>query len=178
MKGNKKILVVALLVLLIAVSFTTYAIYRTNFSGTGSLKAAAWSVKLKKGQTELSQNFTFGYDDITWTTLTGYGDTIAPGSSGTITYTVDASGSEVDVIISSAIDSSNLPTGLTVTLAGNATQTINYNDDSKTKDIVLNVAWAGAESDDTTKDGNDLSKQGQTLSIPVTVTAKQSLIGH
>ena len=46
MKGNKKILLLSILVLLITVCFGTYAIYRASGSANGSIKAAAWSVKI------------------------------------------------------------------------------------------------------------------------------------
>ena len=178
MKGDKKTLIIAILVLLLSVTFSTYAIYRTNYTGNATIKTAAWTVKLKDGSGTEVQNLNFDFDDITWTSLTGYNDTIAPGSTGTISYTIDATGSEVDVDITSSIDTTGLPTGLTVTMAGNATQTIAFSDSPQTKTITLNVAWAGAESDDSTKDSNDLSKQGQNFVIPVTVTAKQSLVNH
>lgn len=178
MKGNKKILVIAALLLLISVSFTTYAIYRTSFSGTGTVKAAAWSVKLKKGATEV-QNLNFDYSDITWTTLTGYNNTIAPGSQGTITFTVDASGSEVDVLVGATVDQTNLPTGFTVTNVSDPA-TISYasGEGNMTATVTLTVAWAGTDEDTTEKDESDLAKKGQNITIPVTVTAKQSLVNH
>ena len=59
MKGNKKILVLSVMVLLLSVCFTTYAIYRSSGNGTGSVKAAAWSVKVK-GTDIAKANFDFG----------------------------------------------------------------------------------------------------------------------
>lgn len=180
MKGNKKVLVIAVLLLLISVSFTTYAIYRNSWTGNGTINAAAWEVKLKKGSTEV-QNVNFDASDIVWTNRTGYNDTIAPGSTGTITYTVDASGSEVDVLVDAAIDTTNatLPTGLTITGLSSPT-TIPYADGAgnMTATITVTVAWAGADSDDATKDTNDMSFEGQELSIPMTITAKQSVANH
>ena len=177
MKGDKKILVVAVLLLLLAVSFSTYAIYRNESAGTGTVNAAAWSVKVKNQP--ISSTWTFSYSDIQWTTITGYNDTIAPGSSGTITIPVDATGSEVDVIITAALGTATLPAGMTVSLAsGSDQQTIGYNDASKVKNVVINVAWAGADSDTTGKDTTDLAVQATSLSIPVTLTAKQSVVGH
>ena len=179
MKGNKKVLTLAVLVLLLAVCFTTYAIYRQSASGTGSLNAAAWSVKVN-GTDIASANFDFDFDDITWTSLTGYNKTIAPGSEGYIEIPVDATGSEVDVILGATLGTvSGLPTGMTVALASGAdSQTIAYNASSMTATVRINVAWAGADSDDATKDGNDLDAAGDSFSIPVTLTAKQSLVSH
>ena len=180
MKGDKKILVAAILVLLLAVCFGTYAIYRATGNATGSIKTAAWSVKVN-GTDIASTNYTFGVDNITWTTLTGYNHTIAPGSEGYIEIPVDATGSEVDVVLTATLDSTTLPNGMTATLAsGNDSQTIAYStttDAMKTK-VRINIAWAGAESDTAEKDGTDLAAKGTTLSIPVTLTAKQSLAHH
>lgn len=177
MKGNKKILVLALLVLLLTVCFGTFAIYRNTADGTGSVTAAKWSVKINN--TDISSaNFNFDFDDITWTTLTGYNNTIAPGSEGTITIAVDATGSEVDVILSAALDTTNLPTGMTATVQGGNDQTIAYSSTSMTKNITINIEWEGTDSDTSTKDGTDLAAKGSTLSLPVTLTAKQSVVGH
>ena len=179
MKGNKKVLTLAVLVLLLAVCFTTYAIYRQSASGTGTLDAAAWSIKVN--DTDIaSANFDFDFDDITWTSKTGYNNTIAPGSEGYIEIPVDATGSEVDVILGAELGTvTGLPDGMTVALASGAdSQTIAYNASSMTANVRINIAWAGAESDNATKDANDLSKQNATFSIPVTLTAKQSLVSH
>ena len=180
MKGDKKILALAVLVLLLTVCFGTYAIYRSSTTATGSIKAAAWSVKVD-GTDIASANFTFDAGDITWTSLTGYNDTIAPGSEGYIEIPVDADGSEVDVILTAALGSTTLPTGMTATLASGAdSQTIAYSatEGAMETTVRINIAWAGAESDTSEKDGTDLAAQGTTLSIPVTLTAKQSLASH
>ncbi len=180
MKGDKKILVVALLVLLLTVCFGTYAIYRASGSATGTVKAAAWSVKVD-GTNIQSANYTFNASNITWTTLTGYNNTIAPGSSGYIDIPIDATGSEVDVLITAALGSTTLPNGMTATLAsGSDSQTIAYSttENAMKTNVRINIAWAGAESDDSTKDGTDIAASGTTLSIPVTLTAKQSLDNH
>ncbi len=180
MKGDKKILAVAILVLLLTVCFGTYAIYRASGSATGTVKAAAWSVKVD-GTDIASANYTFTAANITWTTLTGYNDTIAPGSAGYIEIPVDADGSEVDVILTAELGSVTVPNGMTVALAeGAGSQTIGYSatEGQMEKKVRINIAWAGAESDDAAKDGTDLAAQGSTISIPVTLTAKQSLVDH
>ena len=179
MKGDKKILVLAVLVLLLTVCFGSYAIYRSSATGTGTLKAAAWSVKVK-GTAISSANFNFNFDDITWTKLTGYNKTIAPGSTGTITIPVDATGSEVDVILTAELGQATLPAGMSVSIDGNATKTIAYSttEDAMKTNVVLNIQWLGSEEDDSSKDSSDLTAAGTNLSIPVTLTAKQSLTGH
>ena len=179
MKGNKKILTLAVLILLVAVCFGAYAIYRSSADGDGSVTAANWSVKINNTDID-SADFDFDATDITWTSLTGYNNTIAPGSEGYIDIAVDADGSEVDVILSATLDTSNLPTGMTATVQGGNSQTINYSATSGAMEttVRINIAWAGAESDDSTKDGTDLAVEGDSLTLPVTLTAKQSLTSH
>ena len=180
MKGNKKILVAALLVLLLTVCFGTYAIYRASGTATGSIKAAAWSVKVN-GTDIASTNYTFDASNITWTKLTGYNNTIAPGSEGYIEIPVDADGSEVDVILTATLGSTTLPAGMTATIAsGNESQRIPYSatEGSMEKTVRINIAWAGSEEDTSEKDTKDLETKGTTLSIPVTLAAKQSLESH
>lgn len=177
MKGNKKVLTLAVLVLLLAVCFTTYAIYRQSASGTGTLDAAAWSVQVN-GSDIASANFDFGINDITWTTHTGKNNTIAPGDSGTITIPVDATGSEVDVLVEATIDTANanLPDGFTATVSGNNGVTeIPYAASNMTDSITITVTWSGTVEDTSTKDGTDLDAAGDELSIPVTLTARQKL---
>ena len=70
---------------------------------------------------------------------------------------------------------------MTATLAsGDDSKTIAYSatEGAMETTVRINIAWAGAESDDATKDSNDLSFQGTTISIPVSLTAKQSLDNH
>ena len=182
MKGNKKVLVLAVLLLLISVSFTTYAIYKTSVAGNAKVTAATWDVKFKNGATELENNFEV--------TLTGADCTnnhvaqgkIAPGATCTKHITLDASSSEVDVTYQvstgavtaekggSAVETTNA-NAFTATLTP-ATGTIAYNADTKTVDLTLTVAWAGTENAETV-DPADTALSGATITVPVTLIAKQ-----
>ena len=181
MKGNKKLLVVAILVLLITVVFSTYAIYRTSQTANGSVKAAAWVVDIGTAE-QKSANFAFTAADINWTngTHTGKNNTIAPGDSGTITIPVDADGSEVDVLLTATIgDVSGLPAGMTATVTSgtNGIQTIPYSATAHAMEsnVVITITWTGTIEDESGKDDTDMAKQGTNLSIPVTLTARQKL---
>ena len=92
---------------------------------------------------------------------------------------VDATGSEVDVVLTATLGSTTLPTGMTATLASNS-QTIAYSTatNAMKTNVRINIAWTGSESDTSEKDGTDLAAKGTPLSIPVTLTAKQSLTHH
>ena len=182
MKGNKKILVVAILVLLIAVSFTTYAIYRTGISGSGSATAAGWNVVFKKGSDTVSNSFTFSGSDVTWTNNpSAVAGKIAPGATGYIEYSIDATGSEVDVIYEVAkgngatagIDVAIKDSTGTNTLTGE--QTLAYASSNMTTTFRIYITWSGTTEDTTTKDSTDISMQASSISIPITMTARQSL---
>ena len=184
MKGNKKILIIAILLFLITVSFTTYAIYRESTTATGSVGAAAWNVKVKKtgasgeGTAISSATLTFNASDITWTNHTGKNGKIAPGDSGTISFDVNALGSEVDVILEASMgDVSGLPNGITATVTSgtNGVQEIPYSTTNMTGTVVVTVTWTGTISDAASKDTTDLAAQGTNLSIPVVLTARQKL---
>ena len=178
MKGNKKILIAIVLLLIAAVSFTTYAIYRSSVTAEGSLKAAAWYVTLNGTDIEQVNNLTFDFDDIDWTTNTGYNDTIAPGDEGVIEYVVDATGSEVDVLVIAELeDGATLPDGMSVEITSgtNGVQEISYDESNMQATIEVTVKWDGALSDTTSKDTNDKSFEDQDLTIPVKLTVRQKL---
>ena len=182
MKGNKKILVIAILLLLISVTFSTYAIYRTSMSGTGTATAAGWDLKFKKGDTVLSNNFTFTGNDVTWTNNpSAVAGKIAPGATGYIEYTIDATGSEVDVIYSVA-KGSGATEGIDVaikdstgaTLTGD--KTLAYAASNMSTTVRIYVTWEGATTDESTKDTSDLALEtAGSISIPITMTARQSV---
>ena len=174
MKKNKKLLVIAVLLLLVTIGFS-YAIYRSSTTANGTVNAAAWSVKIN-GTDMDSVNYTFTGSDITWTTNPGKAGTIAPGASGYIDIPVDADGSQVDVILTAALGSATLPDGMTVSLSP-ASQTIDYSatEGQMETTIRVNIAWSGTTEDSNSKDGTDKTASGTTISIPVTLTARQKL---
>lgn len=182
MKGDKKLLIIAVLLLLISASFTTYAIYRENTTAEGTIRAANWVVKLDKGVTATNliseTNVTFTAADLTCgSTRYGKNNTIAPGDTCSVTFTVDATGSEVDVVVEAELDDTNavIPTGMTATATmsgGNGN--ISYATTGMTKTITLNVTWPGSVADSSSKDSTDLAKKGANLTIPVKITVRQA----
>ena len=178
MKGNKKILAVALLLLLVAVSFGTYAIYKTSVSGNATVTAASWSAVIKNGSDTLSANFALDYEDFTCTGGNSkVAGKIAPGDTCTASILVDLDGSEVDAQVGVTIDTTavtgpftaSLKDGATVVTSGNEVE-VPYSATAggmeKTIDVV--ITWA-ADNDGAT----DTPLQGSTIQIPVTITAHQ-----
>ena len=178
MKGNKKLLVVAILLLLITVSFATYAIYRESTTVTGTLSTAKWSVLVNDSSFDAA-TLTFGLNDLTCTSNPGKAGTIAPGAECYIDFAIDADGSEVDVVVDAELDtanSTNIPENMEVSMNG-GTLTIPYSatEGQMEGTVRLNVVWPGALSDDTTKDGEDLADNDKDVTIAVKLTARQSL---
>ena len=181
MKGDKKLLIIAVLLLLISVSFTTYAIYRETATGTGTIRTANWVVALDKGVSATTPiataNITFTAADLNCgSTRYGKNNTIAPGDSCTINFTVDALGSEVDVVVDATVNTTNVPANITVTPSyGGNDNKIPYSTTAMNKTITLDVAWAGAIGDNTAKDTADLNLKNTTFTIPVDITARQDI---
>ncbi len=180
MKGNKKILVAALLLLLISVSFGTYAIYRSNATATGTLTPAKWSVKLDGNEFQ-SASFTFTAADLVCDTNPAKASgTIAPGALCHIDIPVDADGSQVDVVLTAEIDTnaSTVTDDWEVGLAQSQIS-IPYSatEGQMEKTVTINVEWPGAESDTTAKDTADksLGASPAAKTIVVNLTAKQTL---
>ena len=182
-KGNKKLIIIAVLLLLAGVGIGTYSIYRSTATGTATVSTASWAVKVNGSSME-TNTFTFGSSDIVWSTNTSaVAGKIAPGSTGTISFEINATGSEVNVDYTATIDSVKIDnatvtnSGFTVTpaVASDMSGTINYNATSMKKKITLNVVWTGTNSDNSSKDAADKAMAGKDVKIQVTVTAKQHL---
>ena len=157
MKGNKKILVIAILLLLVVAISGTYAIYRTSISGEGGVTAAAWTIQFKDGQTTLSDNFSVTFTGADCQNSHVKDGVIAPGASCSKDITLVATGSEVDVAYEVTVDTSNITAtkgGNTVTTTGanvfSATATgtnnglITYGQ-TMTDTITVVLTWAGEE---------------------------------
>ena len=186
MKGNKKILVIAVLLLLIAVSYTTYAIYKTAAAGNAEVTAAKWDVKFKNGSTELTNNYTVELTGADCTNTHVAEGKIAPGATCTKEITLDASQAEVDVTYDVTVGtviaekggetvSTTGANAFTATLLNESNETngtIAYNAGTKTATLTLTVTWAGTENAETV-DPKDTALSGATIKVPVTLVAKQ-----
>ncbi len=183
MKGNKKILAVAVLLLLIAVGYGTYAIYRETQNVETSVETANWSVTVNENAFS-STTLEFDMDDLTCPTNPGKNGTIAPGAECYIDFDIDADGSEVDVVVEAELDetnSSNIPEHMEVALGdtdgneGPVTIAYSGTEGEMEETVRLNVVWPGALTDTTTKDGEDLLDKNKSVTIAVKLTARQAL---
>ena len=177
MKGNKKILAVALLLLLVAVSFGTYAIYKTNFAGTATVSAANWSAVLKDGEGTQIQTLALTAADFDCGNAQhGKNNTIAPGDTCTATINVDLSGSEVDAVVTAEIGTvTGLDTDrIHITSTTNPTGTITYAD-TMTSTLTIQLVWDGTATDTDANNTKDLAMKNLDFTIPVTITAAQAM---
>ena len=184
MKGNKKILVIAVLLLLIAVSYSTYAIYKTSVSGNASITAAKWEVEFLDGSTEIDDNFTltFGTAECTGNNHVKDGK-IAPGATCTKQIVLDTGASEVDVtyevtvgtvlVNGSAMDANANPITASVSPASG---TITYSSEgtARTPTLTVTVTWAGTDSDANPNAADTTIGEGPgVFTVPLTLVAKQ-----
>ena len=176
MKGNKKILIAILLVLFITLSFSTYAIYRSTATATGTVETAAWSVTVDGTDIETG-TITLNMAGATKTTI-GKNGKMAPGDTLTKVVTVDATGSEVDVIVTAAADTTNLPSGWTATATVANGGVIEYAASGMTAEVTVEVTWAGALTDNETKDTTDKGLAADEIDVPITLTARQKVAGE
>ncbi len=191
MKGNKKILVIAVLLLLITVSYGTYAIYKTTLTGAGEVTAAAWNIQFKDGNNVLTDTFTvtFGQSDCVNNSHVADG-VIAPGATCTKDITLVATGTQVDVDYTvtadnNAITATKNSTSVTTTGANTFTATLTdtsgdtldgeilMTDSPMSETLRVTLTWAGTESD--TVDPKDTDLNGATITVPLTLTAKQMI---
>ena len=179
--GNKKFLVVALLLLFVGVGFMTYALFTSTATGTATANVAAWSVKVNTDDIVTMDTFTFNAADIVWNSnqyvATGK---IAPGSTGTISFDIDATGSEVAVdytvtVGTIKVGNSSINNDKISVSPIESTGTIEYSTQSNAmkRRITLNITWTA--QDNAEVNSKDMTLAGQTINIPVTVVVTQKV---
>lgn len=178
MKG--KIAFFVMLFLAFGLYTTTYAMFKTSKSGTGSLSAAKWSVKFSTGSTEITENTVIPLSNITWNNELGNvaDGKIAPGSYTTFNILIDASGTEtsVDYKINTTFTSSNFEVTIgNTTVKDSGTIAYSDNDEEMKLLVPVRVEWLGNISDDKNKNVYDLSFKNTTLEIPIEVVVAQKL---
>ncbi len=168
MKGNKKVLVAIVLLLLISVTFTTLAIYRSTATAEGTVTAAKWKVKVNGTEVStatLTATFTPA------TTNIGMNGKMAPGDIATATFEVDATESEVPIKVDSAtVVEGTVPAGFEATVGE-----VTY-DGTQKATVTVELTWTGVIGDNEEKDTADKAKQGTTITgVQVQLTVRQKL---
>ena len=185
MKGNKKILVIAILLLLIAVSYGTYAIYKSSVSGTAQATAAKWAIEFKSGSTTYTSTMDITFDGSECTNnnnhvASGY---IAPGVTCTKNIEIDATGTQVDVEYSLettgsvTVNNTTIPANsnnITASI-GAADGQILMSDDPQSDTVPVTITWGGLEGTSYDPGDTSIGEGSWVISVPVTLTAKQMM---
>lgn len=180
-KLNRGLLIIAALLLVVTISLSTYAIYKSSATGDATASVARWAVTVNDDNIVSTSTLTFDGDSIVWTANEHVAaGKIAPGQTGTITFEIDASASEVSVDYEITIGSIIVDDvvvdndAISASIAGGATSgTIEYDETSANmiETVTLNIAWAATDSD--TQNAKDMALAGKDIKIPVTIVAKQ-----
>ena len=110
MKKKTKLLI-ALLLVFVGVGLT-YAVYTTSVGGNANVESANWLIKVKVNETET--DVSNGSNNASL----GSCQKLAPGGSCTLPFRVDATGTEVDTILT--VELGNNVTGATLEELTNA----------------------------------------------------------
>ena len=152
MKKNKKVLIIALVLLAITLSFIggrTFSKYIAEVNGSGTADIANWVFKVN-GQEDSVQNVNLlsTYNDETLVN-----NKVAPGTSGSFNIVIDATGSEVGVDYNvTFLNESEKPQNLVFMyddtkystiqdLEQDLSGTINANEENKTRTITIDWEW-------------------------------------
>ena len=184
MDGNKKILIIAILMMLIAVSYGTYAIYKTSLSGNATVTAATWNVSFKEGQNTITDTFNLQFGAADCVNNHVANGKIAPGASCTKNITIDATGTEVDVEYTLTVDNENIKVNnaaqpansnsITASI-GSSDGTILMTDSSKTDTVAVTITWNGQEGESYDSGDTTIGEGGYNIVVPVTLVAKQTV---
>ena len=152
MKKNKKVLIIALVLLAITLSFIggrTFSKYIAEVNGSGTADIANWVFKVN-GQEDSVQNVNLLS---TYNNETLVNNKVAPGTSGSFNIVIDATGSEVGVDYDvTFLNESEKPQNLVFMyddtkystiqdLEQDLSGTINANDENKTRTITIDWEW-------------------------------------
>ena len=181
MKKKTKLLI-ALLLVFVGVGLT-YAVYTTSVGGNANVTAANWLIKVKTGSNFDNQNgidVSGGATDINL----GSCQKLAPGGSCTLPFRVDATGTEVDTILT--VELGNNVSGATLEELTNAGINLKISDGvnedyayllnmGSYKDLNLVINWEAGDEDDDIKAGYDVSIANKLaeITIPVNMIVKQ-----
>ena len=181
MKKKTKLLI-ALLLIFIGAGLT-YALYSTSVGGNANVETANWLIKVKTGSNFDNQtgiDVSNGATDINL----GSCQKLAPGASCTLPFRVDATGTEVDTIltmelgenVSGATLSELEAAGINLRIEDNGTEVYSYLLNMGTyKDLNLIINWEAGNEDDDTKAAADviIANKLAEITIPVNMIVKQ-----
>lgn len=193
MKKNRTTRLVVLVLFLAIVTAViisgTFAKYTSSKSGAGSVTVAKWAVILKANGEEFTDNKTFTLADATVNNKVA-DKKIAPGTDGSFSLAIDATGSEVAIHYVVEVSSlANVPTNLKFYKDSGMTEELTVNNNAFTisgdialDDVATEVAvpiywkWAYETDPIATGDPADTTdgKNAKEMTFNVKLTATQA----
>lgn len=189
-KGRTIAIALAAVLVAAGISLVTYARYANNeLGGNGSVSVAKWNVSVTDGTTEQSatQGVTFNVT-ANENVSTGY---MAPGSTATAQLVLDPTGSQVAIDYTISITETDLQAvGMSISSVtakiGSSPVTLTNTNGVYSGNLTLSqveaganvtftvvVQWVNNEANNATDTQTGIA--AQTITIPVTVTAKQHI---
>ena len=182
--GRLGALALALTLVTSCLTGVTLAKYTTSVSGTGTATVAKWKVNIKANNTAPVDNkFEFTLSDTTTANKDNIATKkVAPGSTGSIPYEIDATGSEVAATLSCAIDTKNLVNIPIKFYSDSAyskeiTETITKDisvDESEAK-LSGNIYWKWVTSSDSADTAEGSKDAADTETVLITLKAEQKI---
>ena len=187
---NKKILILGLLSFLVLFIFgiaSTFGLFHSNVDGDVNTDVAKWNILINDTNISDGVNDKFVINDLAYSDTTNKKPgTIAPGTSGTFSLTLDATDTQVSVIYTIVVDDSKfgnemLKIAKVEKVAGSGDfqevtdgvyqGIIPYNAKSKVT-IDFTITWINDEANNEI-DSEVGTRENPDLEIPVVVTATQ-----
>ena len=171
---NKKIIfVVAIIVFISVIAFSSYAIYKGQASNEVEVSIAKFQFTLNNSS-DLTQNIVLK-DTITTNSYSD--DLVVPGTNGEFDLVFDLSNVEVSINFIINFDVTNIPNNLKIYTDSSYTTPVSsissvFNvGDSTTKTIT--VYWKWNYLTDAASDANDNLYMNEEISLPLTITVDQ-----
>ena len=163
-KSNIGLLVIAVLLLVVSISLSTFAVYKSSVTGTASADVASWIVKVNGNDMVTNETFTFDSNDIVWENNDNVKEgKIVPGSKGKIEFEIDASESEVTVDYVVELDTNSINNDNITVSTEYKEGTIEYSKTASdmTKTITIDVVWDAVDNDGANE--NDVALAGKKI---------------
>lgn len=192
-KFNKIILPIAVIALILSITYSSFAIYKSSVKGTSEFNTADWEIKLNNQNITTSNTFTFSLNDATWThksDINTEGETkkvIAPGSVGVYTLGINAENTEVEVQYDvtvkvkqddTVIDISTLNPNLTIGVYKDDTLQSSpargFIDAGGSQNLDIKIIWNDVDDEDSNE--ADVGIKDSNFVIEVTVVTKQRTV--
>ncbi len=175
----------------------TFSRYTSTATATPQAQVAKWKVKVN--ETEISKNGSHTFNPtITWTNALAANGVMAPGSTGTITFTLDGSDTQVPIIYNVAINTQSIKNYSQISIKSvtaeknsegktelkllnsteneeikNYTGNIELDDINSPLTITINLEWKN--DDENNQSDTTIGSTIEDFDLPITVTASQKV---